>query len=123
MEGATRPSMTRPAYNYGSGIRLRDGLGFSFLVFVVLRVAVSVVSVLAVGTVKPPAYASDPEVRLTRGWHNAIDATDRWDARRFERIAEDGYDPSDASAAFFPGYPSTIRALTWTQLIGTFDAA
>jgi hypothetical protein len=123
MEGATRPSMTRPAQIHESEIRLRDGLGFSFLVFIVLRVAVSVVSVVAVGTVKPPAYASDPEVRLTRGWHNAIDATDRWDARRFERIAEDGYDPSDASAAFFPGYPLTIRALTSTQLIGTFDAA
>jgi hypothetical protein len=115
--------MTRPAQIQESGTRLRDGLGFSFLVFIALRVALSLVSVVAVGTVKPPAYASDHEVRLTRGWHNAIDATDRWDARWFERIAADGYDPTDASAAFFPGYPLTIRALMWTQLIGTLDAA
>ena len=123
MEGRDPPPMTRPTQTQESRTRLRDGLGFSFLVFIALRVALSVVSIVAVGTVKPPAYATDPEVRLTRGWHNAIDATDRWDARWFERIAEDGYDPTDASAAFFPGYPLTIRAITWTQLIGTFDAA
>src|SRR5207244_2827421 len=104
---AAHVPMTSPAQTQRGGIRLRDGLGFSFLVFIALRVALSVVSIVAVGTVKPPAYATDPEVRLTRGWHNAIDATDRWDARWFERIAEDGYDPTDASAAFFPGYPLT----------------
>jgi Mannosyltransferase (PIG-V) len=51
-------------------------------------------------------------VPATPGWHNFIDGTDRWDAGWFERIARGGYDESDASAAFFPGYPIAIRAIT-----------
>jgi hypothetical protein len=75
-------------------------------------VALSLLAVLTVGTVQPPSSAgSGVEVPATPGWHNAIDGTDRWDALWFERIARNGYNPQDASAAFFPGYPLSIRAI------------
>ena len=47
------------------------------------------------------------------GWHNAYDGTDRFDAAWFLKIADTGYRDDDASAAFLPGYPLAIRALSW----------
>jgi Mannosyltransferase (PIG-V) len=93
-------------------VRFRDGVPFCLAVFVAVRVTLSLLGVVTVGTVQPPSSAgSGVEVPATRGWHNAIDGTDRWDALWFERIARDGYDTEDSSAAFFPGYPLAIRAI------------
>src|SRR5207249_2778355 len=47
----------------------------------------------------------------------------RWDAGWFERIAQEGYDANDASAAFFPGYPLAIRAIAAVLPIGEQGAA
>ncbi len=105
-------------------VRLRDGVGFSVAVFIGVRVLLSLLAVLTVGTVRPPSSAgSGVVVPATPGWHNAIDGTDRWDAGWFERIAREGYDPSDASAAFFPGYPLAIRAVTIALPLGETGAA
>jgi Mannosyltransferase (PIG-V) len=94
------------------------------VVFLGVRVLLSLLAVLTVGTVRPPSSAgSGVEVPATPGWHNAIDGTDRWDAGWFERIAREGYDPNDASAAFFPGYPLTIRAITIALPVGEPGAA
>src|SRR5436189_1592648 len=105
-------------------VRFRDGLAFSTTVFVGLRVALSLLAVLTVGTVHPPSAAgSGVAVPATPGWHNAIDGSDRWDAGWFERIARDGYDPSDASAAFFPAFPLAIRGVTLVLPLAEDDAA
>ncbi|MFL5791763.1 MAG: mannosyltransferase family protein [Actinomycetota bacterium] len=105
-------------------VRLRDGLRFCATVFVIARVALAIVAVLAVGTVEPPSSAAaDALVPATPGWHNALDGTDRWDAGWYEHLAIDGYTSQEGIAAFFPGYPLTIRALVATTPLSAFDAA
>jgi hypothetical protein len=120
----TNQSTTARGADHASRVRLRDGIGFSVAVFLGVRVLLSLLAVLTVGTVRPPSSAgSGVAVPATPGWHNAIDATDRWDAGWFERIARDGYDPNDASAAFFPGYPLAIRVVAIALPVGEPGAA
>src|SRR5215213_6228474 len=93
-------------------IRLREGLSFVSVVFVCMRVVLSLTGIFTVGEVHPPSDATaGGEVSAEPGWHNALDGTDRWDAVWFERIAVEGYAQDDSSAAFFPGYPLAIRGL------------
>jgi hypothetical protein len=99
-----------------SGRRLRDGWRPCLAAFLAARLALSLVSVLSVGLVEPlppvdvPGRAGPP---ATPGWHNAIDATERQDAVWYLRLADDGWAPDDGSAAFFPLYPLTVRAVGW----------
>lgn len=105
-------------------VRLRDGIRFALVVFIGLRVLVSATAVITVGNVQPPSSAaSQLDVPARPGWHNIVSGTDRWDAGWFERIARDGYDPADASAAFFPGYPVAIRVVTFATPLGQTGAA
>src|SRR5436190_23296584 len=122
--GATGQQTTADRAESLGSVRFRDGVVFSGAVFLGMRVVLSLLAVLTVGTVRPPSFAgSGMEIPATPGWHNAIDGTDRWDAGWFERIAQEGYDPNDASAAFFPGYPLTIRAITIALPVGEPGAA
>ena len=57
-----------------------------------------------------PGRAGSP---ATEGWHNAIDATERQDAVWYLRLADAGWSADDASAAFFPLYPLTVRVVGW----------
>jgi hypothetical protein len=96
--------------------RLRDGLRPCLAVFLAARIGLSLFSVFAVGLIEPldpvpvPGRAGPP---ATLGWHNAIDATERQDAVWYLRLADEGWSPNDASAAFFPLYPLTVRAVAW----------
>ncbi|MGH2681162.1 MAG: glycosyltransferase family 39 protein [Actinomycetota bacterium] len=96
--------------------RLRDGVRPCLVVFLAARIGLSLLSVLAVDLVDPlppvdvPGRAGPP---ATPGWHNAIDATERQDAVWYLRLADDGWSAGDASAAFFPLYPLTVRAVGW----------
>jgi hypothetical protein len=96
--------------------RLRDGLRPCLAVFLAARIGLSLFSVLAVQLIEPldpvdvPGRAGPP---ATPGWHNAVDATERQDAVWYLRLADDGWSPTDASAAFFPLYPLTVRAVSW----------
>ena len=96
--------------------RLRDGLRPCLAVFLAARIGLSLLSVLAVGPIDPldpvhvPRRAAPP---ATPGWHNAFDATERQDAVWYLRLADDGWSTEDASAAFFPLYPLTVRAVGW----------
>jgi hypothetical protein len=96
--------------------RLRDGLRPCLLVFLAARVGLSLVSVIAVELVDPLPPVDVPgrtAPAATSGWHNAIDATERQDAVWYLRLADDGWSGEDASAAFFPLYPLTVRAVAW----------
>jgi hypothetical protein len=96
--------------------RLRDGWGPCLVVFLVARLALSLVSVVAVGLIEPlpPVdVPGRPGPAATSGWHNAIDGTERQDAVWYLALAEGGWSPDDASAAFFPLYPLTIRVVSW----------
>jgi hypothetical protein len=85
--------------------------------FLGLRVAVSLLSAIAVGLFEPrtsiptvPGWAADP---LTAGWHNLVTGLVREDALWFLRIATGGYRADDPSAAFFPLYPLVTRVLSF----------
>ena len=99
----------------GSG-ELRRGVRYCVLVFVGLRVAVSLLSVLGIGLVPLLKMGVDvpgwPAPLITGGWHNALGALERQDALWFLRIADSGYRPDDGSAAFFPVYPILVRVAT-----------
>jgi hypothetical protein len=99
---------------------LLRALRYCTLVFLGLRVLTFVIGLAAVAVVPPidpvgvpgwPAHpAPDP------GWHNVFTAWERFDALWFLRIADSGYRLDDGSAAFFPLFPLTIRAVSF--LIG-----
>jgi hypothetical protein len=111
---------------------LRRGFWYVLRVFLVMRIALTVVAVVGVAVlpafrqgevpsipgpvgVRPgwPAPPLPPEL----GWDNVVVSFERFDALWFLRIATGGYrgrvaDEVDGSAAFFPGYPLAIRAVS-----------
>ena len=95
--------------------RLREGLRPCLAVFLAARIGLSLLSVAAVGLIEPldpvdvPGRAAPPAIQ---GWQNAIDATERQDAVWYLRLADEGWS-TEASAAFFPLYPLTVRAVAW----------
>ena len=96
--------------------RLRDGLRPCLAVFLAARIGLSLLSVVAVDLIEPLDPVDVPGragPAATQGWHNAIDATERQDAVWYLRLADDGWSTEDASAAFFPLYPLTVRAVAW----------
>ena len=106
--------------------RLRDGLRPCLVVFLAARVGLSLLSVVAVDLVEPLPPVDVPgraAPAATPGWHNAIDATERQDAVWYLRLADDGWSSDDASAAFFPLYPLTVRAVAWVLPGDTLLAA
>lgn len=96
--------------------RLLDGLRPCLAVFLAARIGLSLLSVVAVHLVDPLDPVDVPGragPAATQGWYNAIDATERQDAVWYLRLADDGWSTEDASAAFFPLYPLTVRAVAW----------
>jgi hypothetical protein len=96
--------------------RLRDGIRPCLAVFLAARLALSLLSVLAIGLIDPldPVHVPGRTAPAAMpGWHNAIDATERQDAVWYLRLADDGWSTDDASAAFFPLYPLTVRVVAW----------
>ena len=107
--------------------RLRDGLRDSLLTFVGVRIAFSLLGLVAVGTIaprdNPPVVAGWPIAPATHGWDVLVTAAERQDAARFLAIATRGYDETDGSAAFLPLYPLAIEALAWLPGLGPLGAA
>lgn len=107
--------------------RLRDGVRECLLMFLAVRIGLSLLSWAAI-TVVPvrtglpvvPGWAIAP---VTQGWRAMLTATERQDSAWFLRIATGGYSSSDGSAAFFPLFPMMIRALAWLPGIGPLGAA
>jgi len=117
---------------------LRRGLLYCLLVFVSLRVVLSVAALVATallpnaagipdaarsaagipGPVSVPGWAAHG---ITPGWHNLWTPFERFDALWFLRIATGGYASGDGSAAFFPFYPWLIKVVT--PLVGGHPVA
>jgi hypothetical protein len=93
--------------------RWRPVVGYCAAVYLVVRVALFLLSAAAWGlTTEHASVATDGKVpALTNGWHNAITGWNRWDSLWFLHVAQYGYSPDNASAAFFPGYPALIRVV------------
>jgi Mannosyltransferase (PIG-V) len=103
----------------------RRAVTFSILVFLVMRISVSLLG-LAVGHIPANEASIDPGTapQATPGVHNLWDGTYRLDAAWFIDIADQGYDFwPDHTAAFFPGYPLAIRAVSAIPGVGTLAAA
>ncbi|MEX2457398.1 MAG: mannosyltransferase family protein [Actinomycetota bacterium] len=108
---------------------IRRGLRYVLTVFLIARVGITVLAVVSVALL--PAFAKDqvrgipgpvpvvgwpaPPLAPELGWDNAATSFERFDALWFLRIATSGYGVErldDGSAAFFPGYPLAIRAVS-----------
>jgi ABC-type multidrug transport system fused ATPase/permease subunit len=85
-------------------------------VFLGVRIAVSVLSVIGIGLIPLHKAGVDvpgwPAPVITPGWHNLFSALERQDAQWFLRIADAGYARNDGSAAFFPLYPALVRLVS-----------
>ncbi len=130
-----RPARGADAAELG---RIREGIAYCLKVFIAVRIGLFVLVLVSVallpsaaeipdaaalsipGPVGVPGWAAHP---ITRGWHNVFTAWERFDALWFLRIADAGYRTSDGSAAFFPGYPLAIRALSFVLGGRPFAAA
>jgi hypothetical protein len=103
----------------------RRAIGFALAVFIAMRITLSVLG-LAVGSISSNQAPVDPGwgPQVTPGIHNLWDGLNRLDAAWFLIIADEGYDiRPDHTAAFFPGYPMTIRAVSSIPGVGTLTAA
>ena len=96
--------------------RIRRGVRYSLLVFLGVRVGLSIVALVATALlpsqepVGPPGWEAFP---IEEGWHNLVTVWERFDALWFLRIADEGYMDGDGSAVFFPGYPLLIRGVAF----------
>lgn len=95
--------------------RILDGIRSCVWIFLAVRVGLLLVGLIAPGLFPPldpvsvPGWPARPIP--DPGFHNAVTAWERFDALWFLRIADAGYSTGDGSAAFFPLFPLTIRAL------------
>ncbi len=93
-----------------------EAMGYCALVFLGLRLlmfAIGLVSVAAIPPIEPVGVPGWPAHPIPDpGWQNLFTAWERFDALWFLRIADSGYGLADGSAAFFPLYPLSIRAVS-----------
>jgi Mannosyltransferase (PIG-V) len=107
--------------------RIREGILYCVEVFAAVRIGLFLVVLVSVallpdatripnaeslaipGPVGVPGWAAHA---TTPGWHNVFTGWERFDALWFLRIAAGGYRSTDGSAAFFPGFPLAIRAVS-----------
>jgi hypothetical protein len=105
--------------------RVRRGIRFCLVVFVTLRLGLTLVGLAGVALLpQPPEDVAQeagipgpvgvpgwPAEEVTPGLHNVVSSWERFDALWFLRIADSGYRDEDGSAVFYPLYPLTIRLL------------
>jgi Gpi18-like mannosyltransferase len=107
--------------------RTREAIRYSLTVFAVARAGMFVVGLISAGAVRgraPVSVEGWPAPPLAdAGWHVMFTAWERFDALWFMRIAASGYRPTDGSAAFFPLFPISIRAMSIVLGGHTFAAA
>ena len=95
--------------------RIVAGLRYCAAVFVVMRVGLTLLGLAGVALlpgldpVDAPGWSAN---RISPGWHNAVTAFERFDALWFLGIASRGYDATNGTLVFFPGYPLLIRGVS-----------
>ena len=94
---------------------LRGQIGYCLRVWLGVRIGLSVLVLGAIALIPvnpPPTVPGWPNPANSPGWGNLATAWERWDALWFLRIADQGYQIDDGSAAFFPLYPATVRLVS-----------
>lgn len=103
-----------------SGIRRRlpAGAGFCARAFLASRLALVVLGPMTIGLFPPrpdglvgPGMPT-PDFPPADVWRSFLSVWERFDALWYLRIAEEGYGRGDGSAAFFPGFPLAVRAVS-----------
>ena len=91
----------------------RGPVGYCLRVYLVVRVALLSLALLASGTLPDAGDEGLAEWPAPRpgGWATAFTAWENADALQYLRIAEQGYRLDDGSGAFFPLYPLLIRVV------------
>jgi hypothetical protein len=95
---------------------VKAAAAFCFKVWLSVVAGLMLVGLVGVALLEPNATVDVPgwpASGISPGWHNAFTAYERWDALWYLRIASDGYDVADKSAAFFPGYPLLTRGFAF----------
>jgi hypothetical protein len=105
----------------------RRAIAYSAIIYLLIRLALSVLGIITVRDTPPPADAGFPIADVQRpveaGMHNLLEGTNRWDAGWFIHIATSGYDPSDGSAEFYPAFPLASRTVAQLSPLGTVGAS
>ena len=96
----------------------RPALTYSVCVYLVVRVGLFLLGAAtwALTSEQSGVTFLGPPQPLTNGWHNALTGWDKQDALWFLQIAQHGYSPHNASAAFYPAYPMLIRVVGYLCL-------
>jgi len=91
-----------------------EALRWAVLVYVPLRLGLSVLAVVGLGLVPNLEKVGVPgwDPPTSGGWSLLVTVWERGDALWYLRIAESGYAADDGSAAFFPVYPLLVRGLS-----------
>ena len=110
-----------------ASVRIRDGWREALWAFLGARVLLAAIGVIGGGMLalppgQPPTDAGFPNPVLAPGWHMLFTSLQRQDAQWFLRLATTGYAPGDNSAAFFPGFPVSVRLLHLLPGIGPLAA-
>jgi hypothetical protein len=115
-KGAPEAPRAEPSSAVPDRAEVRAAAAFCFKVWLAVVAGLMLVGLVGVALLQPNATVDVPgwpASGITPGWHNAVTAYERWDALWYLRIASDGYDVADKSAAFFPGYPLLTRAFAF----------
>jgi hypothetical protein len=124
-----RTQPTDTAARAGIDVRLRDGVRDCLWAFLGARAMLFALSAVAdMGLLPRPGDQPTTDSgwivsSLRPGWHVLFTATERQDALWFLRLATEGWSAQDGSAAFFPLYPLSVRALAWLPGLGPLAAA
>jgi hypothetical protein len=126
MAGTAAPSPVRDAEPLGRAAWW-PAVRFCLAVYLGLRVALSLLALLVTSLVPnsyPVGVPGWPAVGPSQPWHHAFTGWERWDALWYLSIADSGYDPQTASAAFFPLFPLLVSlvggALGDRPLLGAY---
>lgn len=94
-------------------VRWVESLRSAAVVFVTVRVAIALLTVLGMALVPPNLVMFDQlDWELTGGWGTVLTAWERWDGTWYLYIIENGYEPAaDPPSAWFPVYPFLARFL------------
>ncbi|MEP6758974.1 MAG: mannosyltransferase family protein [Actinomycetota bacterium] len=110
-----------------ASVRVRDGWRETLWAFLGARVLLAAIGVIGGGMLalppgQPPTDAGFPNPALAPGWHMLFTSLQRQDAQWFLRLATTGYSPGDHSAAFFPGFPVSMRLVHLLPGVGPLAA-
>ena len=113
---ATEPAGAKEAdRKVDNGLPVREAAAYCLKIFLIMRIGLTILALAGVALLpmnRKTLVPGWPAPETKPGWSNAVTAFERWDALWFMRIAEDGYTEDDGSAAFFPGYPMAVRAVS-----------